>query len=306
MLAMINDRAGYNASMSDAVANDADACLPGILFVVATPIGNLEDLSPRAARVLTEVDLVAVEDTRISRRLAEVTGRLPRMVVLNEHSEQARVGELIAMVAGGSSLALVSDAGTPLISDPGFRLVQAAHEAGIQVSPVPGPCAAIAALSAAGLPSDRFHFEGFLPARGPARRRRLQALAEYPDTLLFYTPARDLPDVLDDMTQALGAERLAALGRELTKRHETVWRDGLAALAGRVREDANQQLGEAVLVVTGNPAARPPIALAALARSLADELPPSRAAKLLAGLSHLNRREAFSLIESCRASDIER
>lgn len=288
--------------MDDSPDSTSPATQPGTLFVVATPIGNLEDLSARAARVLAEADLIAVEDTRMTRRLADVTGPLPRMVVLNEHTEQARVAELINMLAGGATLALVSDAGTPLISDPGFRLVQATHEAGLAVSPVPGPCAAIAALSAAGLPSDRFHFEGFLPARQSARRRRLQALSEMQETLLFYVPARDLPAVLDDMIHVFGAERLASLGRELTKRHETVWRDALAALARRVGEDEDQRRGEAVLVVAGCPEPRTPIALEALVAALAAELPPSRAAKLLSGLSHLSRREAFALIESARSS----
>ncbi len=286
--------------MPEPSANERTVSQAGTLFVVATPIGNLDDLSPRAARVLGEVDLLAVEDTRITRRLSERAGPLPRMVVLNEHSEQARVGELVAGLLAGGSLALVSDAGTPLISDPGFRLVQAAHEAGIAVSPVPGPCAAIAALSAAGLPSDRFHFEGFLPPRQAARRRRLQALAGLSETLLFYAPARDLPAVLDDMVAVFGGQRLATLGRELTKRHETLWQLPLAELAARVGTDANQQLGEAVLVVAGSPEARSPIALDALVKALAAELPPSRAAKVLAGLSHLDRREAFALIESAR------
>lgn len=286
--------------MTKPPVNEAFASETGTLFVVATPIGNLEDLSPRAAQVLGEVDLLAVEDTRITRRLSDLAGPLPRMVVLNEHSEQGRVGELIAGLLAGRSLALVSDAGTPLISDPGFRLVQAAHEAGVRVSPVPGPCAAIAALSVAGLPSDRFHFEGFLPPRQSARRRRLQALAEASETLLFFAPARELPAVLNDMVEVFGGQRLASLGRELTKRHETVWRAPLEDLAARVGADANQQLGEAVLVVAGSPDARAPIALDALIQALAAELPPSRAAKVLAALSHLDRREAFALIEAAR------
>ncbi len=286
--------------MREKADTDSDVAQAGTLFVVATPIGNLDDLSPRAARILATVDLIAVEDTRVTRRLADITGRLPRMVVLNEHSEQARVAELVAGLVGGGSLALVSDAGTPLISDPGFRLVQAAHEAGVTVSPIPGPCAAIAALSAAGLPSDRFHFEGFLPARQAARQRRLQALVERSETLLFYAPARDLPVVLADMSEVFGPDRMATLGRELTKRHETVWRAGLADLAERVGADSDQQLGEAVLVVAGSEQVRPPIALDALIRALAAELPPSRAARVLANLTHLNRREAFALIESAR------
>lgn len=274
---------------------------PGCLWVVATPIGHLADLSPRARELLHSVAVIAAEDTRVSRRLLEDRDTPVRWVVLNEHSEDKAVPELIALISQGQSVALISDAGTPLISDPGYRLVAAAHEAGIQVSPLPGPCAAVAALSAAGLPSDRFMFEGFLPAKAGARHQRLATLSALPTTLIFYVPARDLPVVLQDMVDALGGERLATLGRELTKLHETVCRDTLQALQAWCAEDSNQQRGEAVVVVAGSATPAADIGVSALTRELAQALPPSQAAAMLARLTPLSRREAFALVEQQRS-----
>jgi 16S rRNA (cytidine1402-2'-O)-methyltransferase len=270
----------------------------GTLFVVATPIGNLSDLSPRARELLGRVGLVAAEDTRVSRRLLSERVEPVRMVSVNEHSERGVVDGLISQLQSGRDIALVSDAGTPLISDPGYRLVDAAHQAGIAVCPLPGPCAAIAALSVAGLASDRFLFEGFLPARRGPRRTRLSALADQPATLIFYAPARDLEPVLADMVDTFGAERLACLARELTKLHETVRRDSLSALREWVAHDSDQKRGEAVLVVAGNSAAPAAISPRALASELARELPPARAAKVLARLSDLTRQQAWDLIQS--------
>ncbi len=278
-----------------------DSSQQGCLWVVATPIGHLADLSPRARELLHRVPVIAAEDTRISRRLLEERDTAVRWVVLNEQSEDKAVAELVALMSQGQSVALISDAGTPLISDPGYRLVAAAHEAGIQVSPVPGPCAAVAALSAAGLPSDRFLFEGFLPAKASARRQRLATLSALPTTLIFYVPARDLPAVLQDMADQLGAERLATLGRELTKLHETVRRDTLQALQAWCAEDSNQQRGEAVVVVAGNATPAADIVVSALTRELAQALPPSQAAAILARLTPLSRREAFALVEQQRS-----
>jgi len=271
---------------------------PGTLYVVATPIGHLADLSPRAAAILGQVDLIAAEDTRVSRRLLSDRQKPVEMVSVNEHSEADRVGQLIERLQAGQSVALVSDAGTPLISDPGFRLVAAAHEAGLPVSPVPGPCAAIAALSVAGLATDRFWFEGFLPARSGPRRSRLESLQDQESTLVFYVPARDLAPVLNDMAEVFGADRPATLTRELTKLHETVRRDELAKLAEWVSVDLNQARGEAVLVVAGKTGQDPPINQAALTRELAAALPPSKAAAILARLTGLTRKEAWSRIHS--------
>lgn len=303
MAAMINHRVSgpspYNARMSpDAPAGS------GTLWVVATPIGNLGDLSERAREVLASVPVIAAEDTRVSARLLGHRQSPVQMVALNEHSERRQVGGLLDRLAQGLDVALVSDAGTPLVSDPGFRLVCAAHEAGFRVSPVPGPCAAIAGLSVAGLASDRFWFEGFLPARSAARRSRLQALAALTVTVIFYVPARDLVDVLDDCIEALGGDRLAALGRELTKLHETVHRASLDSLAAFCRNDNNQARGEAVLLVSGcSDDALAAVDPLALARELAGELAPSRAAGVLARLTGLSRKQAFALVERIRADE---
>lgn len=284
----------YNDVMSPSPPSTGSA--QGILYVVATPIGNLDDLTPRARAVLAEVDLIAAEDTRISRRLPGLDGPGKQWFSVNEHTEARTVPKLLAALADGQTIALISDAGTPLVSDPGYRLVDAAHAAGFRVSPLPGACAAIAALSAAGLPSDRFCFEGFLPPRRAARRRRLEALASEPRTLIFYAPARDLVEVLDDLAAALGGHRLAAIARELTKLHETLRRDSLEALKGWVAADANQQRGEAVVMVCGSDTLPQTVELGALANALAGALPPSQAAKLIAGLSGLGRQQAWALV----------
>jgi len=273
---------------------------PGTLWVVATPIGNLDDFTPRARALLESVPIIAAEDTRVSARLLGGRREAAQMISLHEHNETRAVSGLIEALAAGTDVALVSDAGTPLISDPGYRLVSAAHDAGIPVRSVPGPCAATAALSVAGLATDRFLFAGFLPARASARRKRLGELVERTETLVFYVPARDLPAALEDLAAVLGDSRRATLARELTKMHETVRRDTLAALRDWTGEDADQQRGEAVLVVAGSDRAVPSIDMAALAEELARELPPSRAAKVLARLTGLNRKEAWDQIEARR------
>ena len=223
----------------------------GRLYVVATPIGNLQDISPRALQVLEQVSLVAAEDTRHSARLLEHFSIRTPMVACHDHNERAGSGALVQRLLAGDSLALISDAGTPLVSDPGFHLVRQARAAGVQVVPVPGACAAITALSAAGLPSDRFVFEGFLPAKGGARAARLQALAGESRTLIFYeAPHRVLESVLA-MAGAFGAERPAVLARELTKTFETIKDAPLGELAEWIAADSNQQRGECVLLVAG-------------------------------------------------------
>lgn len=279
----------------------------GTLFVVATPIGNLGDLSPRAAELLARVPVVAAEDTRTSRRLLPSREKPPSWIALHDHNEAHALERVIGRLREGNDVALVSDAGTPLISDPGYRLVAAAHDAGFEVLPVPGPCAAIAALSASGLPSDRFRFEGFLPAKAGARRKRLDALADSPDTLIFYVPARDLIEVLDAMAGAFGEARPASIGRELTKQFESVRRDGLAALSTWTAADPDRQRGEAVVLVGGAPDAKetgpsPIASTIALADALADELPPARAARIVRSLTGLSRAEAFALVESRRGN----
>lgn len=270
--------------------------------MVATPLGNLDDLSRRASEVLASVPIIAAEDTRTSRKLLPPREAPPRWIALHEHNEARVVDRLVDALREGNDVALLSDAGTPLISDPGYRLVARAHDDRFRVSPVPGPCAAVAALSVAGLPTDRFRFEGFLPARSATRRKRLGALAGASETLVFYAPARDLPGVLADCESAFGPARCATLARELTKRFETVRRDRLADLRSWVEEDADQQRGEAVLMVAGSREEQPSSTLDAdlLARELARELPPARAARVLARVSGLDRRAAFALVERVR------
>jgi conserved hypothetical protein TIGR00096 len=221
----------------------------GRLFVVATPIGNQGDISTRAREILAQVDAVAAEDTRHSGRLLSQLGIRQRLISVHEHNEAERIEPLLEQLRQGEDIALISDAGTPLVSDPGFRLVRAARHAGIDVLAVPGPSSIIAALSVAGLPSDRFVYEGFLPARSSARVRRLEALAGLEQTLILLEAGRRVPDTLADLIRVMGAEREAALCRELTKRFETTYTDTLAALADWVAADADRQRGEFVLLV---------------------------------------------------------
>jgi 16S rRNA (cytidine1402-2'-O)-methyltransferase len=223
----------------------------GTLYVVATPIGNLTDWSPRAREVLASVDLIAAEDTRHSRKLLQHFGIATPLTAMHAHNEQQRVEDLLGRLRGGQSLALISDAGTPLLSDPGFPLVRAALRAGVRVSPIPGPSAAMAALSVCGLPSDRFIFEGFLPAKGTARKARLAELLDETRTLIFFEAPHRLLDALHDMVAVLGAEREATLARELTKTFETVRLGTLGALADWVAGDEDQQRGECVILVRG-------------------------------------------------------
>jgi 16S rRNA (cytidine1402-2'-O)-methyltransferase len=226
---------------------------PGRLYVVATPIGNLGDLSPRACTVLSECALVAAEDTRHTGTLLKAVGVKTPMLSLHDHNEGQRAPDLIARLRGGASIALVSDAGTPAISDPGYELVRAAAAAGIDVIAVPGPCAAVAALSIGAQPTDRFCFEGFLPARGSARRARLQALAGEPRTLVFYESPHRVVATLEDCATAFGAARAATVAREITKLHETTYRGSLAELAARAAADADFARGEIVLIIGGAP-----------------------------------------------------
>lgn len=225
----------------------------GVLYVVATPIGNLEDWSPRAIATLKLVAVVAAEDTRHSGRLLQHFNIPTRLVAVHDHNEAGRVQGLLEQLERGEDIALISDAGTPLISDPGYRLVAAAQEAGLRVVPVPGACAAIAALSAAGLPSDRFIFEGFLPAKAGARQERLRQLVTESRTLMFYEAPHRIVECLEDMAAVIGGERRIVLARELTKTFETVRQCSLTEMLAWVRSDPDQQRGEIVLVLEGAP-----------------------------------------------------
>lgn len=225
--------------------------MTGILYVVATPIGNLDDISARAIHVLGHVARIAAEDTRHSARLLQHLGINTPLVAVHDHNEAGRVQGLINQLLAGDDIALISDAGTPLISDPGYRLVAAAHEASVRVVPIVGACAAIAALSAAGLPSDRFSFEGFLSAKTTARQVQLQALVNETRTLIFYEAPHRILECVQDMRAIFGEQRRVVLARELTKTFETIKQMTLAELCVFVESDTNQQRGEIVLVVEG-------------------------------------------------------
>jgi 16S rRNA (cytidine1402-2'-O)-methyltransferase len=271
---------------------------PGRLFVVATPIGNLADLSPRALEALGSAALIAAEDTRHTRLLLQAAGVATPLVSLHDHNESQRVPELLARLAEGSDVALVSDAGTPLLSDPGFELVSRAAAAGFAVHTVPGPSAITAALSVAGLPTHRFCFEGFLPARAAERRAALADLAHEPRTLVFFEAPHRIAALLADLVTHFGAERRAAVARELTKTHETIYRGTLAELQAQAHEQQNFARGELTVVVAGAAAGVDSVDAAELRRTmeiLLRELPPGRAAATAAALTGAPRAAAYAL-----------
>lgn len=264
----------------------------GILYVVATPIGNLGDMVPRAVETLQTVALIAAEDTRHSSRLLSHFDIKTPCIAYHDHSDEQRTTQLINRLLGGESIALISDAGTPLVSDPGYRLVRSARQAGVQVVPIPGACAMIAALSAAGLPSDRFAFEGFLPAKQVARCTQLESLAGDSRTLIFYEAPHRILETLQDMAQVFGPEREVVMARELTKTFETIKGDKVSELAQWVAGDSNQQRGEIVLLVHGAPKpeneAMTPEQMRVM-RILLEELPVKQAAALGAKLTGLKK-----------------
>ena len=268
---------------------------PGVLYIVATPIGNLDDISRRALQVLKAVSLIAAEDTRHSRKLLAHYGIEARLFALHEHNEQFAAEKLLKTLLSGDDVALVSDAGTPLISDPGFYLVRAARQAGIRVVPLPGPSACIAALSVAGLPTDRFVFEGFLPARSAARKQRLSELASEKRTLVFYESSHRICESLADMAENMGGERQATVARELTKTFETIRGDSLAELVNWVQADSNQQKGEFVVILQGAPARNSDIdeTVEQVLTILLAELPLKQAASLAAKITGLPKNRLY-------------
>jgi 16S rRNA (cytidine1402-2'-O)-methyltransferase len=273
---------------------------PGRLYIVATPIGNLDDITLRALSVLAEVDLIAAEDTRHTRLLLARHGIDRPLAAVHEHNEEQQAPRLVERMEQGESIALVSDAGTPLLSDPGYRLVRLAAEKGIEVVAIPGASAVTAALSVCGLPTDRFVFEGFLPARRAARMKRLSGLRGEPRTMVFFESSHRIEDCLADLQEAFGPERPAAVCRELTKRFETVLRGSLSDLSVQVRGDPNQRKGEFVLVVDGAAAggATDFAAALALATELLDPIGASQAARIAAKLHGVPRRELYNALES--------
>jgi 16S rRNA (cytidine1402-2'-O)-methyltransferase len=270
----------------------------GRLDVVATPIGNLSDLSPRAQEVLANADVIAAEDTRHTGTLLKAIGISKPLVSLHAHNESSRVPELLARLAAGESIALVSDAGTPLLSDPGYELVREAARNGCDVRAVPGPSAITAALAVAGLPTDRFCFEGFLPARSSERRTRLEAVAADPRTLVFFEAPHRIEECLLDIAAVFGGDRQAVVTRELTKAHETVYRGTVSELAALAKTEPNFTRGEITLVVHGAPEAAgkaDSVELERVVTLLLRELPPSRAAALAAQLTGARRNDAYAL-----------
>jgi len=268
--------------------------VPASLFIVATPIGHLDDITRRAIDVLKSVDLIAAEDTRHSAKLLQHYDIRTPLVSYHDHSEASDVEALMARLRSGSSIALISDAGTPMVSDPGYRLVAACQQERLPVVPIPGPSAMTAALSAAGLPTDRFYFEGFLPAKSGQRNHRLKALRTIETTLIFFESPRRLSASLAAMCAELG-DREAAICRELTKSHETIRRDRLSALSAFVESDPNQQRGEVVVLVEGfdqGSADIPAEAWNWLER-LAEELPPRRAAAVVSDFTGVPARDLY-------------
>ncbi|HUL19166.1 MAG TPA: 16S rRNA (cytidine(1402)-2'-O)-methyltransferase [Steroidobacteraceae bacterium] len=271
----------------------------GTLQVVATPIGNRADLSPRAQEALRTAHVIAAEDTRRTQQLLHSLGISRPLVSLHEHNETQRVPQLLERLGAGETVVLVSDAGTPLLSDPGFELVRAAAHAGYPVHAIPGPSAVTAALAIAALPAQRFCFEGFLPARAAERRAALSALAHEPRTLVFFEAPHRLLATLTDMAAEFGAAREAVVARELTKLHESIYRGTLAQLLERAGADENFTRGEITLVVAGAPAAvaaeADPAVLRRTVELLLKELPPGRAAALAARLTGATRAAAYAL-----------
>jgi 16S rRNA (cytidine1402-2'-O)-methyltransferase len=270
----------------------------GRLAVISTPIGNLGDLSPRARDELASAELIAAEDTRRTGQLLTTLGITRPLVSLHEHNETERIDELLTKLRAGARIALVSDAGTPLLSDPGFELVRRVSSEGMSVVAVPGPSAITAALSIAGLPTERFSFEGFLPARLAERRARLSELAPETRTQVFFEAPHRIAESLEDMSAAFGATRRAAVARELTKVFETVYRGTLAELALAARRDSNFTRGEITVVIEGAapmPAADSArITLDAALTALLSELAPSKAAAIAVKLTGARRNDAYA------------
>jgi 16S rRNA (cytidine1402-2'-O)-methyltransferase len=277
---------------------------PGTLYVVATPIGNLDDMSPRGREVLTMADTVAAEDTRRAAQLLTHLGLRKKLVSLHEHNEKDRVGPIMDALANGENIALISDAGTPLISDPGYRLLAAARQLDIPVCPIPGSCAAIAALCVAGLPTDRFRFEGFLPPKRAARRKRLEDLSTVPETIILYEAVHRIQDLLTDMEAVIGPARPITVARELTKRFETIYRGSVADVRARLESDAGGAKGEITLVLAGfdGPEDSRHRELERILEILLAEVSTRQAASLAAKITGARRGVAYRLALSLRGS----
>jgi 16S rRNA (cytidine1402-2'-O)-methyltransferase len=274
----------------------------GTLYIVATPIGNLTDISQRALDVLTHVDIIACEDTRHTQRLLSTYSIKNKTLSLHDHNERQRQDYVATLLQEGKSIALVSDAGTPLISDPGFHLVRHCRELNLPVSPIPGACAAIAALSVAGLPTDRFSFEGFLPSKTGARQATLANLLEEPRTMVFYDAPRRAIDTVEDIVKVLGGERQVVISRELTKTFETIHSDSAENLLAWLNEDPNQLKGEMVLIIEGNkidPNAIPAKAIDTL-KLLLEEMKPKKACAITAEIYGVKKNALYEIALSLK------
>lgn len=266
------------------------------LYIVPTPIGNLADITQRALETLKQVALIAAEDTRHSRKLLAYYEIETPLCAYHDHVSEQVTEQLLLRMMNGEAVALISDAGTPLVSDPGFRLVRAAQSKSIPVIPLPGPCAAITALSGAGLPTDRFFFEGFLPAKSQPRRKRLESLRHQAGTLIFYEAPHRIRATLIDALEIMGPEREAVLARELSKTFETLKRDSLSSLLAWVDADVNQQRGEQVLLIGPSKDQQDTELLERdrkLLFRLGEELPPRKAASIVSDLTGIKARVLY-------------
>ena len=280
----------------------------GALFVVATPIGNRADITERAIQVLSDVDLIAAEDTRHSKSLLQFFNVATPLVAYHEHNEEVKTPQLIEKMLRGQTIALISDAGTPLISDPGYRLVKAAHEAGIKVSPLPGACAAIAALSVSGLATDRYRFEGFPPAKSLARQAYFEGLIKESATLIFYESCHRIRASLTDMIAIFGDQRIAVLAREITKAFETIRKASLSELLALVSGDENQRKGEFVIIIQGAEleAAEQSMIQVDVDRLLGilvNELPVKQASELVAKITGIKKNQIYKKALEMKSSD---
>jgi len=275
----------------------------GTLYIVATPIGNLGDISQRALDILSQVDVIACEDTRHTQKLLSAFSIKNRTMSMHDHNERQRQDQIAELLQEGKSIALVSDAGTPLISDPGFHLVRHCRQLGLPVSPIPGACAAISALSCAGLPTDRFSFEGFLPSKSGARQAKLADLANESRTMVFYDAPRRAIDTIEDIVKVLGGQRYVVIARELTKTFETTYSDIAENLLLWLQEDPNQLKGEMVLIIEGHkvdPLAISPQILATL-QLLIDELPPKKACAITAKIYGVKKNTLYETALSLKS-----
>ncbi len=272
--------------------------LAGILYIVATPIGNLFDISERAKQTLTNADVVACEDTRHTSKLLQHLGLKKKLMSLHEHNEHERIDQIAKMLTAGQSIALVSDAGTPLISDPGYPLVQALRQQGFEITPIPGASAIITALSAAGLPTNRFTFEGFLPHKAGSKREKLEELVQESRTMVFYEAKHRILATLATMAEVFGEEREACVARELTKTFESFYFGSLTSILNQLEENADQQKGEFVVMIAGNPNPMKAneVHTDKLLRLLAEELPPKKAAAIVAAVTGENKKELYNQV----------